>query len=355
MLTSLKLTNFRSHISSAFAFKELNLIVGPNGSGKTNILEAISMVSTTRSWRTKSDVETIRWQQPYARVELDDTALFIQREPYLKQFQKAGVKRQAKEMLGSVKTVLFEPEDLQLVTGSPALRRHWLNVVLAQSDREYGEALLTYRHVILQRNRLLKRIKEGLSQPTELNFWDGEVARLGRDIWQKRSAFLAQAKLSLPRYYADISQDDTAISLRLETHPNDRDRIEDELVAVRDREIMWGQTVRGPHRDDVIFTMGEIPAKLRASRGEVRSLTLALKLIELDYLSAKNGVEHGASDVVLLLDDVMSELDQDRRAKLVTATTDVQTIITTTDLEYLPQSWRDRANLITIDRPNPSV
>ncbi|MDO8472126.1 MAG: DNA replication and repair protein RecF, partial [bacterium] len=320
MLTSLKLTNFRNHVGSAYNFTDLNLIVGPNGSGKTNILEAIALISTTRSWRAKRDSETIRWQQPYARVELDDNTLFIQREPYLKQFQKAGVKRLAKEMIGSVKTVLFEPEDLQLITGSPALRRHWLNVVLAQSDREYGESLLTYRHVILQRNKLLKRIKDGLSQPVELNFWDSEVARLSRDIWQKRAAFLALAKLSLPRHYADISQDDTAVSLRLETHPTDRDRIEDELVAVREREILWGQTVRGPHRDDVIFTMGEIPVKMRASRGEVRSLTLALKLIELDYLSSQKGVEPTTNDVVLLLDDVMSELDRDRRAKLVAAT-----------------------------------
>ncbi len=346
MFTNLTLTNFRNHQESAFSFGQLNLIIGNNGSGKTNILEAVSLVSTTRSWRTKSDVEVIGWQKPYAKVVADETTLVIQRQPYLKQWQRGGVRRSSKEMVGVLKTVLFEPEDLQLVYGSPAARRHWLNVVLAQSDRQYGEALLNYQQVILQRNKLLKRIREGKSKDTELNFWDSETARLSEVIWRKRAAFISLAKEALPRYYRDISQDDTSIGIKLETHPAERDRIEEELAAVRDREILLGQTLRGPHRDDVLFTMGEIPMKMRASRGEMRSLTLSLKLIELDYLSNKVG--DASSDVVLLLDDVMSELDHVRREQLVEVTKNVQTIITTTDLEHLPKYWQEAAQVISL-------
>lgn len=346
MIKHLELINFRSHQKSSFDFGNLNLIVGPNGVGKTNILEAIALISTTRSWRTASDVEVISFNQDYTRVTADDITLTIQRQPYRKEVTISGVKRQLKEIVGHLKTVLFEPEDLQLILGSPALRRHWLNVVLAQSDPTYSDSLIQYRHIILQRNRLLKRIAQGQSRQTELNFWDSELARLSANIWGKRLAFITLTRERLTEHYANVSGDKIQIDTKLETHPADTERIEEELMAVRDRELIIGQTVRGPHRDDVLMKMDGVDVKKMASRGEARSLVFALKMMELDYLSGPS--QNSAKDVTLLLDDVMSELDRDRRGRLVEAAQSVQTIITTTDLDHVPEELRKEATVINL-------
>jgi len=344
MLKSVELQNFRSHLKATFDLANLTLIVGPNGVGKTNILEAISLASTTRSWRTKSDVEVINFSQNFAKVVADEVVVVVHKNPYRKEYAVSGVRRKAKEVIGTIKTVLFEPEDLLLILGSPAVRRHFLNVVLSQSDRNYGENLLQYGQVITQRNKLLKGIREHQNTDSELNFWDKELSKLSAQIWATRSAFLNLLQNELPQHYHSLSQDNSVITIKHETHPADTEHMEEELVAVREREVMLGQTVRGPHRDDFVISFNGVPARSCASRGEVRSLIFALKMVELDYLSGQKDAE----DVVLLLDDVMSELDHDRRNRLVEVASSVQTVITTTDLAHVPQDWRNQAKIIEL-------
>lgn len=346
MLRRVRLTNIRSYKQKEFEFGPLTVLVGSNGSGKTNILEAIYAASTTTSWRTKTDSELIRWECDAGRIEADDVAVALSRHPYRKFFWIDGVKRSAKEVVGHLKTVLFQPDDLQLILGSPAYRRHFLNVVLAQSDREYGQNLITYRQVLLQRNRLLKHIQDGRSQEEELHYWDIELARLADKIWEARERFVMLANDHLPTHYRSISGDELTVSIQHQTHPAQRISFADEIAHWHGREIAAGQTLRGPHRDDLILLMDAILVRERASRGEVRSLTIALKLVELAFL--QNSAQDRASDVVLLLDDVMSELDASRRERLLAAVEGVQTVLTTTDLSHLPPSLEASAQIISL-------
>lgn len=346
MLKQVRLANIRSYEQGSFDFGPLTVLVGSNGSGKTNILEAIYLASTTTSWRTKSDAELIKWEADAGRLEVDDVAVALSRHPYRKYFWIDGVKRSAKEVVGHLKTVLFQPDDLSLVLGSPAYRRHFLNVVLAQSDRAYGQELITYRQVLLQRNRLLKQLQDGRAQEAELHFWDAELVRLADTIWAARERFVTLANEQLPTYYRSISDDAVTVAIQHHTHPLQREQLAEEIAAWHGREIAAGQTLRGPHRDDLVLSMDAIPARERASRGEVRSLTIALKLVELAFL--QKSPSDAVSDVVLLLDDVMSELDANRRQRLLTAVDGVQTVLSTTDLSHLPPSLAATAQIISL-------
>jgi len=346
MLRRVRLTNIRSYDQREFEFGPLTVLIGSNGSGKTNILEAVYAASTTTSWRTKTDSELLRWGCDAGRIEADDVAVALSRNPYRKYFWIDGVKRSAKEVVGHLKTVLFQPDDLQLILGSPAYRRHFLNVVLAQSDREYGQDLITYRQVLLQRNRLLKHLQDGRANESELHFWDAELVRLADKIWAAREQFVLLANEHLPAYYRSISGDALTVTIHHQTHPAQRASFADEIGHWHSREIAAGQTLRGPHRDDLILLMDTIPVRERASRGEVRSLTIALKLVELAFL--QNSAQNSSSDVVLLLDDVMSELDASRRERLLTAVEGVQTVLTTTDLSHLPTSLEAAAQVISL-------
>lgn len=346
MLASVRLTNMRSHGQASFDFGPLTVLVGDNGSGKTNVLEAIYVASTTTSWRSKTDAELIAWNEAAGRIEADDVAVALSRQPYRKYFWIDGVKRPAKEVVGHLKTVLFQPDDVQLVLGSPTYRRHFLNVVLAQSTHDYGQNLITYRQVITQRNRLLKHIQDGRAHESELHFWDVELCRLAAAIWGERARFVELANEHLPGYYRSISGDELEIAIHHQTHPAQREQLEPEIAAWHSREIAAGQTLRGPHRDDLTLTMDGIPARERASRGEVRSLTIALKLVELAYL--QNGTPDDVHEVVLLLDDVMSELDATRRERLLKAVDGVQTVLTTTDITHLPHELAETAQIISL-------
>lgn len=346
MLTTVRLINVRSYGQQSFDFGPLTVLVGNNGSGKTNVLESVYLASTTTSWRTKTDAEIIKWHETAARIEVDDIAIALTRSPYRKYFWIDGVKRPAKEVVGHLKTVLFQPDDMQLILGSPAYRRHFLNIVLAQADRLYGQNLITYRQVLMQRNRLLKQIQDGRASESELHFWDMELVRLAEDIWQARQRFIEVATDHLAAYYQSISGDTIAVMPHLQTHPAQTEHLAQEIAQWHPREIAAGQTLRGPHRDDLVLLMDDIPARERASRGEVRSLTIALKLIELTFL--QNAATGSTNDVVLLLDDVMSELDENRRQRLLAAVDGVQTVITTTDVSHLPADLAASAQVIPL-------
>lgn len=359
VVSRLSLFNVRSHHELTVDFGQLNLLVGANGSGKTNVLEAVSVASTTRSWRAKREAELVRWNEDFARIRVEPASVevVIARQPYRKNFWIDGVKSRARDVIGVVKTVLFQPDDMSLATGAPAGRRHFLNVVLSQRHREYGAALLEYAQVLAQRNRLLKRLRDNTANIDELSFWDAKLVDLSAIIWRYRASFIAHLESALATSYAEISGDQRQVTARHETKPHDTERLLEELAAVRDREIILGQTLRGPHRDDLHFLFDGHPATEAASRGELRSLTFALKMIELDYLAGEGTASDSEasaspseppSDVLLLLDDVMSELDAGRRERLVTASRRVQTIITTTDLDDIPATLRQDAKVIEV-------
>lgn len=335
----IQLFDFRNIKKSAFEFSEgVTVIVGPNASGKTNILESLFLLSTGKSFHARIEEEMVNYNAEIGRVtgkvkEMNLEVILTRglidvgnSQPERVPRKKLLVNEVARRLIdfaGNFKVVLFGPWDLDLVTASPSLRRNFLDTVLAQVDREYRRAILSYEKGLRQRNRLLLRIRdEGLSR-SQLLFWDKLLIRNGNYISIKRGEFIGfiNATGGLNDQEFDLTYDNSAISQgRLEQYINE--------------EIASATTLVGPHRDDFIFNIGE-PRKSRnldkfGSRGEQRMAILWLKLAELAFIEAKTGERS-----TLLLDDIFSELDHEHRKVVVGVLDKQQTIITTADEHFI--------------------
>jgi DNA replication and repair protein RecF len=266
-------------------------------------------------------------------------------------------------LLGQVTIVVFAPTDLDLVIGSPTQRRRFLDMTLCQVHPGYCRALSQYQKVIAQRAALLRRIKDGEDSPHALGYWDEQLARLAAPIMRERATFLREAEVTAAEIYHTLSPDgeerddldvdaEAPAALQLVYHPSYDGPLAGEehvvmaaikarLLDLRRREIAQGANVLGPHRDDLVFLAGGVDLATYGSRGQQRSVALALKLAELSY------IEHATGDQpILLLDDVLSELDAQRRADLLVAVGELeQVLLTTTDAGSLPPEVLTRAQM----------
>ena len=306
ILTDLTLQNFRSYKKAQFEFSPTTtLILGPNTAGKTNLLEAIMLLATGKSFRAERDREAIRWEAEMSNVKCKMSnveggkALEImltqgevggQKVP-LKKFLVNGVPKRMIDFIGNLAAVLFWPEDLELVTGNPSLRRRYLDGVLVQTDREYRRNLLSYERGLRQRNRLLDLVFEGTAHRHQLVFWDQLLIRTGGYLTDARAKFLDfvnSYQLSGVRFH--ISYDKSVIS-------------ESRLTQYKDEEVAAKATLVGPHRDDFIVKEkrngDSFELSTYGSRGEQRLAVLWLKLAELAYSEKVMGHRP-----VLLLDDI---------------------------------------------------
>ncbi len=330
-IRKIQLFDFRNIKKNIFEFsKGVTVIVGPNASGKTNILESLFLLSSGKSFKARIEAEMIGYDSSIARIT--GIASNLKLETILtrgengwprKKLLVNGVSKRLIDFAGNFKVTLFGPWDLDLVTASPSLRRNFLDAVLSQADREYRRAILSYEKGLRQRNRLLYRIREeGLSR-SQLLFWDKLLIRNGNYISVKRGEFIdfINATGGLNDQEFDLTYDNSAISQgRLEQYINE--------------EIASASTLVGPHRDDFIFKTGE-PRKSRdlsrfGSRGEQRMSVLWLKLAELAFMEAKTGERS-----TLLLDDIFSELDHEHRKVVVGVLDKQQTVITTADEHFI--------------------
>lgn len=343
-IESLRLHQFRNYGEAAISFPDsVVLLYGQNGQGKTNLLEALYMAGTGKSYRGTADSDVIKWQA-------EDASLIVA-------FQRSGVTQQVKlilshvekkevwvnetkvpqrELLGTLHEVLFSPEDLQLIKGSPALRRRFMDMEISQVSPAYYRTFQQYNRAVTQRNMLLKRMKYEGVQPIEE--WDRQIALFAAQIVQKRLEALRKlAFLSgvLHRRLTD-GQEQLSIAYRQSYFQEERDTEEDRirpewyyklLQEQLGQDIYHMSTSIGPHRDDLSFAVGGADLKKYGSQGQQRTAVLALKLSELEYIKSEAG-----EYPVLLLDDVMSELDGRRRTALLDFVRHrIQTFITTTD------------------------
>jgi DNA replication and repair protein RecF len=353
MLKSLGLVNFRNIKKKEIVFSpQITVIVGPNASGKTNILEGVYLISSGKSFRARMEEEMIRYEADIARVvakikvenlesneDIQDTGLEviltrgeiavgdsrIERTPR-KKLLVNGVPRRLIDFAGQAPMVLFGPQDLDLVTQNPNLRRKFLDMVLSQVDREYRRAILSYEKGIRQRNRLLFRIREeGLSR-SQLLFWDRLLIKNGDFISTKREEFIefANSTKGLNDQIFKLEYDKSAISeVRLEQYAAE--------------EVAAATTLVGPHRDDFAFKVKSKKQEVKekdlatyGSRGEARMGVLWLKLAELSFVEKVTG-----ELPTLLLDDIFSELDHEHRSVVMKAVERRQSIITTADPHYI--------------------
>lgn len=327
-LKSLKLTNFRNYSSLEFDFKmPVTVLIGNNAQGKSNFLESVYFLSTSKSPKADADSELIKSGETVLRVEgelEDKTTLEIamQKDEQLglrKRVKVNGVPRRILDYIGNFSVVSFSPEDINLVTGSPSLRRWHIDLTLAQIDIEYKRTLTDYEEVVMKKNRLLKRIKEGFSKAVELDYWVLEQVGLGEIISRKRREFFKFLN-STEKKFGDFSFEYLESELSA-----------DRLRQYQGREIASSTSLIGPHRDDFVFKLKEKDLSKFGSRGEHRTAVLDLKISEVAFVEYKKG-----SRPILLLDDVFSELDIKHQDHVISLISLQQTLVATVDqLEYL--------------------
>lgn len=379
-LTSLSLEEFRQFKRLQIALPADGLgIYGGNATGKTTLLEAIAMLATTKSPRASSDREIIRFTSgidfgvaPYARVsgefERTDGVHLLQigieapaepGAPVRKIVTLEGQNRRASDAVGVFKCVLFEPADVDLATGSPALRRRYLDQMICQMDRNYLRALSRYLRIVEQRNSLLKALqKSSATNATpgvvqQLTYWDEELVLHGASIVARRYLVLRRlAEFARQRFRSFSPGHEIDVHLRSSigeipalTGRDTAPMAEVEAVVARDYtrrlqetlndELRRGMTLTGPHRDDLVIRLDGLELAAYGSRGQQRLVVVAMKLAEADLIQAEAG-----EPPVLLLDDVLSELDLEHRHTLLTAIGSLksQVLLTATDRADLEQS-----------------
>lgn len=399
LLTQLALSHFRnySHLEIEFA-QGITLLHGNNAQGKTNLLEAIFFLATARSPHAGAERELIHWGAasepiPFARlnaqvlrgsgqtVELEivlvtsqeretDTARGNAFARVSKRIKVNGVNKRALDLLGNLNVVLFLPEDLDIVFGSPGERRRYLDTTLAQIDAKYSRALSQYAQVLEQRNALLKEFRERSFNAAELEPWNNKLIENGAYLMARR----AQAVSTYNELIAEIHPRLTTKHehLKLQYQPTIPDEafaspetrqldlgiapsltpleqisigFKQQLAEMRSREVGAALTLVGPHRDDLRFYVDGVDMITYASRGQGRTIAVSLKMAEMELMRRETGEEP-----VLLLDDVMSELDKPRRAALSHAILNApQALVSATDLDDFTPEFLERAKILRVN------
>lgn len=352
MIDDIRLQHFRSYEDASFEFGPgVNIIVGPNGSGKTNLLEAIQVVAIGKSYRV-SDAELLQFETPWFRLDahLDRgtqsrVVKFVPVPRQTKNYELNDASYRTLKLEQTVPIVLFEPNHLFLFQGAPDLRRNYLDDIIEQITPGFATFRKQYRRVLRQRNALLKR---GAASKQELFPWNLRLSELGAVIARERQQLVRLLDDELPELYALISNGKKHVRMvydmrfpaeAYETH------LLHKLESSLDHDIARGFTAYGPHREDIILTFDDHIAAEVASRGEVRTAVLALKILELERLEKARGITP-----ILLLDDVFSELDGTRRRALTTYLQKYQTFLTTTDADVVIKHFTD-STIIPLTMP----
>ncbi len=355
-LKFLFLQNFRNKSQAEFSFsKKTNLIVGHNAVGKTNLLEAIFLLSVGKSFRAEKDDQMVRFGESVARVAGDvqlgdpsfakatageeDTRLEVvinsSGQGMHKKYSVNGVSRRRNVFAGVLSTVIFLPTDLDIVIGQPLQRRRFLGDVLEQVDDDYALAMLTYTKALRQRNALLERVREtGVRNEKYFAYWDSLLITNGQIVSKKREEFISFInKREKGLYEFGVVYDKSEISsARLEKY--------------RQAEVGAGVTLVGPHRDDVLIqNKKELAVKNFASRGQQRLVVLELKLSQIAYIEERTG-----GRPLLLLDDIFSELDEEHVGHVLKLLPDYQCVITTTNEEFLGGLSKSNRNVIELKK-----
>ena len=335
-IRSIELKNFRNYENLEISFDEgTNILFGDNAQGKTNILEAAYMSGTTKSHKGSRDREMIRFgeEEAHLKTVVVRGGREYQIDMHLKKNRAKGIAidkipiKKASELFGILNIVFFSPEDLNIIKNGPAERRRFLDSELCQLDRIYLADLTNYNKILAQRNKLLKDMiyRRGLSDT--LPVWDMQLIETGKKIIRSRKQFVDELREIVSDIHYRISGGKEELFLKYEPNIDDI-FFEDELSRAKEKDKKLCQTSVGPHRDDLLFSIGDVDIRKYGSQGQQRTSALSLKLSEIEL------VRKSISDTpVLLLDDVLSELDSSRQNYLLNNISDTQTIITCTGLD----------------------
>lgn len=340
-LKRISILNYKNLEQAELSFsRKMNCIIGKNGMGKTNLLDAVYYLSFCKSATNPIDSQNIRHDQDFFVIQgFYETDTQEPEEVYcgLKRKQKKQFKRNKKEYtrlsdhIGFIPLVLVSPADSLLIAGGSEERRRFMDVVISQFDREYLEALIRYNKALMQRNTLLKSNIE----PEEelMAVWEEMMAAAGTVVYQKRKAFIDEFIPVFQSYYAYISQDREEVSLAYESHAAQGDLLQ-LIQESRQRDRIMGYSLKGVHKDDLVMQLGEFPIKREGSQGQNKTYLIALKLAQFEFLK-RTGSQ---TTPLVLLDDIFDKLDASRVeqiVKLVAGDNFGQIFITDTNRDHL--------------------
>ncbi len=334
------LENFRNYTSQEITFRDgLNVICGLNASGKTNLMESIFVAAIGRSPRTKNEKEMIRMGEDRAFIHLLLEKKFREHKINVELSKSEGKKinidgasvSRLGELIGLLAVVYFSPDELKMIKEAPQERRRFLDLSLSQESKPYYVALTKYNHLLAQRNKLMKSVDYAEFSTTAF-IWEKQMAEVSADIVIKRREFIRKLGVIADEYHRRIAGEGEDITLIYEPCVEGEDRetiranIEEKLEESHEKDYELGYTTVGVHREDFNITSKGIDLRKFGSQGQQRTAALVIKLAEIEYYYKESGEKP-----VLLLDDVLSELDEKRRTALLEATAGTQTILTCTE------------------------
>lgn len=348
---SLTLNNFRNYEETKIFFNDhINIIYGQNAQGKTNILEALYLCATAKSHRTSNIKELIKFESEEAHVNVEiikENNIDII-DVHLKKNNKKTIAinkmpiRKFNELFGTLRIILFSPEDLGLIKNGPKERRRFLDLELCQISPIYYYHLKHYYLILKQRNNLLKMIKKNEEFKDQLEAWDIQLIQHGKNIITQRQKFINELNPYFKNKHNEIAGSNEVSHMIYEKNVDEED-FEKKLIRQIAYDITMGSTSVGPHKDDISFEINNVDIRKYGSQGQQRTAALSLKLSEIEYIKS-----NGEDTPILLLDDVLSELDEQRQKHLFNHIKDIQTIITCTGIEDFINANVEIENMIYI-------
>ncbi|MFB6499287.1 DNA replication/repair protein RecF [Bacillus haynesii] len=362
-IQNLTLSYYRNYERLDLQFEnKVNVIIGENAQGKTNLMEAIYVLAMAKSHRTSNDKELIRWDEDYAKIE----GRVIKKNgsvPIQLVISKKGKKgkvnhieqQKLSQYVGAVNTIMFAPEDLNLVKGSPQVRRRFLDMEIGQVSPVYLHDLSLYQKILSQRNHFLKQLQtRKQTDQTMLDVLTEQLTEFAAKVVMKRLQFVEQLEKWAQPIHSGISRGLEELTLKYHTslHVSDSPDLskminsyQETFSKLRDKEIERGVSLSGPHRDDVLFYVNGRDVQTYGSQGQQRTTALSLKLAEIDLIREEIG-----EYPILLLDDVLSELDDYRQSHLLhTIQGRVQTFVTTTSVDGIDHKTLNEAEIFRVE------
>lgn len=319
-LRHVNIINFKNIAQAEITFKPgINCFVVANGSGKTNMLDVFYYLSFCKSYFGNADSQSIKHNEAFFVIQGEYDLKDEKEQIYcgIKRNQKKQFKRNKKEYtklsdhIGLLPLVIISPSDEQLITEGSDLRRKYIDSVISQYDKIYLNRVIRYNRALMQRNALLKQLRERNGNLNELEIWDNQLVELGELIYEQRKDFISELEPVYRHYQSFLADGDDAVELLYRSHLQEGD-FREQLEETRQRDVIIGYTSRGVHKDDIDLLLDGYPIKKIASQGQKKTFLIALKLAQFDFLSKHSGIKP-----ILLLDDIFDKLDEHRGGRLI--------------------------------------
>lgn len=340
-ITNISIKNFRNYETLNLKIdKPINVFIGKNAQGKTNLLEAIFFCGVGKSFRTSKEKDVIKWNNESAKITIDIEKKYRKQKIELifsknakKTVRIDGISvRRIGDLLGEMPVVFFSPDELKLIKESPDERRKFMNIDISQTNKRYFYLLSRYEKILANRNKLLKETKDLKVLKDSIDIWDRVLVDVAEKISEEREKFIEELAPLAEKAHNYISNGKESLKIEYKGFEKGKNSYKEAFLKALqknlEKDFKLGYTSVGPHRDDLDLYLNGVEVKSFGSQGQQRTVALSLKLAELEIIKNRTG-----EYPILLLDDVFSELDSERRSRLVKFTTRTQTFITCTDFD----------------------